>query len=183
MKCTVRAALPSDEPFLREMLYLALYVPPGQEPFPRSILRDPSISRYVEGWGSGRGDTGLIALVDGERAGAVWLRCFPATEPGYGFVDEDIPELSIAVLPCYRDQGIGTFLMAQVIRDNPAISLSCDPGNPAWRLYERAGFQPQECGRVMLRTGAAATPPSQDVERVGNALSDSLSDRGFDPLP
>ena len=39
----------SDEPFLWEMLYQALYVPEGQPPFPRDILREPDIACYVQG--------------------------------------------------------------------------------------------------------------------------------------
>lgn len=33
--------------FLREMLYLALYVPEGESPFPKSILDNPDISKYI----------------------------------------------------------------------------------------------------------------------------------------
>src|SRR5216683_4225921 len=58
------------------------------------LLREPAIARYVEEWGIRSGDSGLIALVDGAPVGAAWLRCFSASEPGYGFVDERTPELS-----------------------------------------------------------------------------------------
>jgi hypothetical protein len=56
MSCALRAATASDEPFLREMLYLALFVPPGKRPLPRSILSDPALARYVNGWGTKSGD-------------------------------------------------------------------------------------------------------------------------------
>lgn len=84
----LRAANVSDEPFLWEMLYLALFVPPGEPPLPRSVLRDPAIARYVQGWGTRRDDKGLVALVDTLLVGAAWLRWFSASDPGYGFVDE-----------------------------------------------------------------------------------------------
>ena len=147
----LRAATPSDEPFLWEMLYLALFVPPGEPPLPRSVLRDPAIARYVEGWRTRSGDSGLIALVDGAPVGAAWLRCFPASDPGYGFVDERTPELSVAVLAPHRGKGIGSRLIGGLLQDAGATSLSCDPANPAWRLYVRLGFEPLPDGRTMLR--------------------------------
>ncbi len=45
----MRAATSDDEPFLREMLYAALYVPAGADPFPRSVLAEPAIAAYVRG--------------------------------------------------------------------------------------------------------------------------------------
>ncbi len=152
MRVEMRAATASDEPFLWEMLYLALFVSPGEPPLPRSILRDRGIARYVEDWGIRNGDSGLIALVDGVPVGAAWLRCFPASEPGYGFVNERTPELSIAVVPAHRGKGIGFALIERLLEVFPSVSLSCDPANPAWRLYARLGFEPLPNSRTMLRT-------------------------------
>jgi GNAT superfamily N-acetyltransferase len=151
---SVRGATELDEPFLREMLYLALFVPPGHPALPRSVLRDPRVARYVDGWGA-PGDRGLIALVDGIEVGAAWVRYFTSREPGYGFIDERTPELSTAVLSAYCGKGIGTQLIERLIEGVPLISLSCDPANPAWRLYLRLGFEPMPDGRTMLRNAAA----------------------------
>jgi GNAT superfamily N-acetyltransferase len=151
MSCELRAATVSDESFLWEMLYLAIFVPTGKPLLPRSILRDPAIARYVEDWGIRSGDSGLIALVDGAPVGAAWLRCFPASDPGYGFVDERTPELSIAVLPAHRGKGIGSRLMERLLQGVDSTSLSCDQANPSWRLYVRLGFEPLPDGRTMLR--------------------------------
>jgi GNAT superfamily N-acetyltransferase len=155
MSCELRAATVLDEPFLWEMLHLALFVPPGEPPLPRSMLRDPTIARYVDGWGTRSGDSGLIALVDGTPVGAAWLRYFLASDPGYGFVDTRTPELSIAVLPTHRGKGIGSQLLERLLQGVHATSLSCDPGNPAWRLYVRLGFEPLPDGRTMLRMKAS----------------------------
>jgi GNAT superfamily N-acetyltransferase len=151
MGCELRAATISDEGFLWEMLYLALFVPLGQPPLPRSVLRNPTIAHYVEGWGMRSGDSGLIGLVDGAPVGAAWQRYFPACEPGYGFVDEQTPELSVAVLPANRGKGIGSRLMEHLLHGVHATSLSCNPANPARRLYIRLGFEPLRDGRTMLR--------------------------------
>src|SRR5260370_39540959 len=106
MSFEVRGEPVWDEAFLWEMLYLALFVPPGEPPLPRSVLRDPAIARYVEGWGMRSGDSGLIGLDDGAPVGAAWLRCFPASGPGYGFLAGRTPALSVAVLPAHCGQGI-----------------------------------------------------------------------------
>ena len=146
-----RDAVPADEAFLREMLYLAIWVPPGQPPLPRTVLDEPPIARYVEAWGSHPGDRGLVAIRNGKAIGAAWLRRFPGASPGYGFIDESTPELSIAVLPEYQGRGIGSRLLTELLGDALAVSLSCDPANPAWNLYLRFGFRPLPGGRTMLR--------------------------------
>ena len=66
-------------------------------------------------------------------------------EPGYGFVDEQTPELSIAVAPPHRRKGIGSRLIrAAMDRARAdgfrALSLSVAAANPARELYRRAGF-------------------------------------------
>lgn len=133
------------------MLYLALYVPAGETPLPRSVLSQPALARYVQHWGARRGDRGLIAARDGVPVGAAWLRLFPASDPGYGFVDETIPELTIAVQFGCRGHGIGSGLLEHILHDVQAVSLSCDPANPARRLYLRLGFKVLPDGRTMLR--------------------------------
>jgi ribosomal protein S18 acetylase RimI-like enzyme len=141
---TIRSLTRVDEAILWTMLYHALYVPPAQEPFPAEIVREPEIARYVIGWGRA-GDQGVLAL-DGERSiGAAWLRLFSSENRGYGYVDEKTPELSVAVLPEYRNQGVGTTLLTRLIADvesqYSAVSLSVSPANPAIRLYQRLGFE------------------------------------------
>jgi hypothetical protein len=44
----IRPLAQADEPFLWEMLYHALFVPPGMAPFPRELIYQPAIRRYVE---------------------------------------------------------------------------------------------------------------------------------------
>jgi GNAT superfamily N-acetyltransferase len=101
------------------------------------------------------GDSGLIALIDAAPVGAAWLRYFTASDPGYGFVSERTPELSIAVLPAHRRKGIGSGLIQGLLDHARSISLSCDPGNAAWELYIRFGFKPLPDGRTMLRNQSA----------------------------
>ena len=145
----IRQASKSDEPFLREMLYYSLYVPDGGTPFDRNVVRRPEIAKYVEGWGRS-GDFGLIAINpnSGEAVGAVWIRLFPDSDRGYGYVDAGTPELGIAVLPEHRGGGVGSLLLSRVLEiagtQYGAVSLSVSLDNPARRLYERLGFEPVE---------------------------------------
>ncbi|HYF65612.1 MAG TPA: GNAT family N-acetyltransferase [Herpetosiphonaceae bacterium] len=140
----LRPLLPSDHAFLREMLYQSLYVPPGAPPFPRHVLDDPKIARYVRDWGR-PGDAGLIALDRDRPVGAAWARLLPAAEPGFGYVDDQTPELGVAVDAEYRGRGIGTALLRELAAGlagrYPAVSLSVSHDNPALRLYERLGFR------------------------------------------
>ena len=63
------------------------------------------MQRYVMSWGR-PGDAAVIAYRDSGNVGAAWYRLFKEREPGYGFVDEQTPELSIAVVPVVPRQGL-----------------------------------------------------------------------------
>jgi ribosomal protein S18 acetylase RimI-like enzyme len=144
---TLRAATPADEPFLWEMLYQAIHVPEGAAPPPRSLLQDPSLAHYVAEWGKRAGDLGIIAVEQqsGDAVGAVWLRLFPADDPGWGYVDDHTPELSISIVAEWRGQGLGRALIERLVEvargQYSALALSVDPHNAAFRLYQRLGFQ------------------------------------------
>ena len=142
----IRSAVPSDEAFLREMLYESLYVPQGSAPFERNVVNLPEIAKYVDSWGRA-GDLGFIAVdpTTNQPIGAVWMRLFTEAQKGYGYVAEDVPELGIALLPEYRGRGIGSILLRRALEiaglSYRAVSLSVSAENPARRLYERFGFQ------------------------------------------
>lgn len=131
--------------FLWEMLYQSLHVPEGHAPFERSIVNRPEIARYVKDWGR-QGDMGFVAL-DGNNkpVGAIWLRLLQGEEKGYGYVDDNVPEVGVAVLPEYRGKGIGTKLLTHLLTEAKEsyeyISLSVSAENPARRLYQRLGFE------------------------------------------
>ena len=140
-----RAATPADEPFLLEMLWLAYN------------WRDQSVAadhwpdpdgprRYVEGFGR-PGDAGVIAVAAEEPAGAAWYRLLPASDAGYGYVADDVPELTIGVAAPFRGQGVAAELLERLkataaAEGLRALSLSVEPDNHALRIYERAGFEP-----------------------------------------
>ena len=141
-----RPATADDAGFLKKMLYEAARWNPDWPHLPmEEVLSDPMIARYHQGWGR-PGDAGVIAELDSEPVGAAWYRLFSSEEPGYGFVDEETPELGIAVVPLHRRKGIGETLqralMVQAREDGfKALSLSVAVHNRSRLMYERAGFK------------------------------------------
>ena len=110
-----------------------------------SLVADLPVSRYVDRWGR-PGDTAVIGLEGSTPVGAAWFRLYERDEPGFGFVDEKTPELTIAVVPSRRHHGYGSQLMTALLEKareagHPSLSLSVEADNPAIGLYERYGFR------------------------------------------
>ena len=121
----IRPSTAQDAEFLKRMLYEAARWNPD---WPREPIED------------------VIAEVEGEPVGAAWYRTFTEDEPGFGFVDEKTPELSIAVVPLHRRKGIGgTLLRAALVQareeGHQALSLSVAVHNRSRMLYQRVGFE------------------------------------------
>jgi [ribosomal protein S18]-alanine N-acetyltransferase len=134
-----------DYPFLKEMLYEGLFVPEGMQPFPITIIDLPEISKYIINWNDKK-DFGLIALIDNKQIGAIWCRLFTEENKGYGFVDINTPELSMAIIGRFRNHGIGTELLTNIFiqakeKGFKSLSLSVDKRNRACSLYKRLGFE------------------------------------------
>jgi GNAT superfamily N-acetyltransferase len=107
-------------------------------------LEDLPVGRYVDRWGRD-GDTALVLIERFRPVGAAWYRLFKASEPGYGFVDEDTPELTIAIVPSRRGRGLGRELLEALLAQAreggfARLSLSVEPDNAAIHLYEQHGF-------------------------------------------
>jgi ribosomal protein S18 acetylase RimI-like enzyme len=110
-----------------------------------AVLADPDLRIYLEAWPR-PGDFGVIAEENGVPVGAAWYRKFSAESHGYGFIDESIPEISVAVRAPHRGRGLGTELMLALIgharaEGVSALSLSVEKDNPALSLYRRLGFE------------------------------------------
>jgi len=139
-----RPAGVEDFTFLATMLgEAAVWRPDKPTPTAEQVMADPRYAMYLAGWPR-QGDYGLIAE-QGGPVGAAWYRTYTAANHGYGFVAEDVPELSIAVIASRRHEGIGRRLLinlieASVTQGSRAMSLSVAENNPARGLYESTGF-------------------------------------------
>jgi ribosomal protein S18 acetylase RimI-like enzyme len=136
----IRRASGSDAAFLAEMLSEAMAWRPGSPKPPHSSLMS---SRYIADWPK-PGNGGAIAEV-GEPMGAAWYRLLLPDDPGYGFVDEKTPEISIGVRAHWRGRGVGRQLLVMLLemaREDGylTLSLSVEKDNFAIRLYESLGF-------------------------------------------
>jgi RsiW-degrading membrane proteinase PrsW (M82 family) len=110
-----------------------------------TVELDPHSWRYLDGW-QRAGDFGMIAL-DGETPiGAAWARPLSGPSAGYGYVSDEIPEITLAIDGRFRNLGLGRLLLLALTDKArelgvPRLSLSVEDGNLfARRLYERLGF-------------------------------------------
>jgi ribosomal protein S18 acetylase RimI-like enzyme len=126
--------------FLKEMLYQAIFVADENAALPREIIEQPDLKRYIQNFGQ-EGDYCLVAEQYRKLIGAIWIRFIN----GYGFVDNDTPEMSMAVLNGNRGEGIGKQLLTEMIdrlksKQLSRISLSVDKKNFAHEFYKKYGF-------------------------------------------
>jgi GNAT superfamily N-acetyltransferase len=148
MTVVVRRADRLDVPFLRSLLGFAYnwHV--------NAFETDVSISHYVDGWGR-KGDAAVIAMDSGHSVGAAWYRLFSSLSPGYGFVDEETPEMTLVVVPTKQGQGIGEQLLHALLErakadGYAAISASVHRGQEdAENLTARGFEQVREDGETL----------------------------------
>jgi ribosomal protein S18 acetylase RimI-like enzyme len=174
MLVNVRPATAGDGPFLTDMLVHAAGWHAERRLTREAVLAAPELLHYVEGWPR-RDDRGVVAelsrhqgdLPTGTPVGAAWLRYLTVDDPGYGYVDDDTPELIIGVEEPFRRQGVGRSLLSALAVDAQAadieqISLGVERGNGAVALYRDMGFETvseRDGDRVMLlRLGGVSTP-------------------------
>lgn len=145
MNYTIRKSTNDDEPIIWQMLFYASHMHEQDGKTLEDAKHDEGVAAYAKNWGR-EGDLGYIAVDDsGKALGAAWVRLYKGENTSYSQVDDNTPELSIAVLPDYTGKGIGTALMQKLLADlktlYPAVMLNVRADNPALRLYQRLGFQ------------------------------------------
>lgn len=156
----LRPLLASDQQSLWHWLHLALWDPPPAPLRPIEILQHPGVRQLVEGWGRAT-DVGVVAVVGGKDAGACWMRLLD--RQSFGYVDDDTPQLGIALEPEFQRRGFGKPLMQAALaaawqHGHRKVSLTVHPENPARFMYQACGFR--EAGlrgtyHLMVAEGAA----------------------------
>jgi len=137
---------PDGGEHVRWALFEAVAWDPRRELPPFEVtIEHPELARYHVEWGR-PGDLGVVAERGGEVVGVALARFFTEDDHGHGYVDDETPELAVAVAQEARGNGIGTLLLNELAAAARGagvrrLSLSVDRENPALRLYERLGYR------------------------------------------
>ena len=142
MNYVIREVRQNEINLLATFLYEAIFIPEGVQAPSKDIIEYPDLQIYVADFGKKKDDVCYVAEADGRVVGAVWTRIIN----DYGHVDDTTPSLSISLLKEYRNLGIGTELMKQILltlkeREYKQVSLSVQKINYAVNMYEKIGFE------------------------------------------
>lgn len=142
MNYSIRELRQDEKSVLDTFLYEAIFIPEGVPAPPRDIIDQPELQVYVKDFGEHQGDMCLVAEVDNEIVGAVWVRIMN----DYGHIDDETPSFAISLLKEYRNDGIGTELMRQMLaklkmQGYKQASLAVQKKNYAVRMYQKTGFE------------------------------------------
>lgn len=141
-KYKIREMKEAEYFLLKEFLYEAIFIPEGIAPPPKSIVEHPLLQIYIKDFGSKPDDKCFVAEADGKVVGAVWVRIID----DFGHIDDDTPSFSISLYKEYRNRGIGTEMMKQMLewlaqKGYKKASLSVQKANYATKLYLKVGFE------------------------------------------
>lgn len=141
MDYVIRELKQKEINLLDTFLYEAIFIPEGVQDPSKDIIEHPDLQIYVADFGK-KDDLCYVAEVDGKVVGAVWTRIIN----DYGHVDDTTPSLSISLLKEYRNLGIGTELIKQILltlkeREYKQVSLSVQKINYAVSMYKKVGFE------------------------------------------
>ena len=142
MNYQIRPIRKEEIPILGDFLYEAIFIPEGVAAPPRSILDDENLQVYIRNFGQMHDDRCLVAEVGDKIVGAIWSRIMN----DYGHIADDVPSIAISLYKEYRNLGIGTDLLRQMLEllkadGHKSVSLSVQKANYAMRMYQKAGFR------------------------------------------
>ena len=142
MNYLIRELKQDENKVLDTFLYEAIFIPEGVSAPPKDIINQPDLQVYVKDFGKNKGDLCLVAQVSDKIVGAVWVRIMN----DYGHIDNETPSFAISLLKEYRNYGIGTELMKQMLtklklEGYKQVSLSVQKMNYAVHMYRKIGFE------------------------------------------
>ncbi len=151
----IRAFCPADAAHLPRFLALAAH-----ETEIEAALANPNLARYIGNFGRA-GDCAVVAHGGEQIIGIAWARLWTSDNCGFGWVDEQTPEMALAVEADFRNRGIGARLIEALkthLRESGAqqMSLNARTDSPAVRLYEKLGFGVIVRSERVNRTGGAS---------------------------
>ena len=141
MDYKIREIRKNEYLILSDFLYEAIFIPVGMDKPPKSITEQPELQVYIEDFGK-KDDWCLVAEVKRKIVGAVWVRIMD----DYGHTDDETPSFAISLHEEYRNLGIGTALMRDMLeflknKGYKQTSLSVQKANYAVNMYRKVGFE------------------------------------------
>ena len=141
MEYKIREIKNNEYPILSDFLYEAIFIPEGMDKPSKSIIEQPELQVYIKDFGK-EDDWCLVAEIKEKIVGAVWVRIMD----DYGHIDDETPSFAISLYEEYRNMGIGTALMRDMLeflknKGYKRTSLSVQKANYAARMYQKVGFE------------------------------------------
>lgn len=106
-----------------------------------------NLNIFTDFYGLTTKDLGLYALVDNKIAGAIWCRELNN--------NHDTPVLSVAILPEFKGEGIGAFMMEQFLQEAGAvyeqITIDITHKPKSISFYEKFGFEKVDDSLVFMK--------------------------------
>jgi GNAT superfamily N-acetyltransferase len=167
----------SEHCIVKDLLHYAARLDKSAE----TLDDHPELEQYHRNYGNCNGDIGVYVTVDHKIAGGAWVRMLPN---GFGRLDNATPELTIAVLPEYRNQELATLLMEQLFNEAakifPKVSLSVEEESPAVTFCGRLGFEKVEgSGHVGAGGNTSFTMVKKLEKKAEKAAQKSLEEERF----
>lgn len=136
IKYQIREICTDEKYILEDMLYEAIFQLDNNNILPREVIEQPELNVYIDDFGK----------ADDYCFGAVWVRILAGKVKGYGNIDDETPEFAISLFKEYRNHGIGTALMKEMInhlleKGYKQTSLSVAKDNYALTMYKNFGFK------------------------------------------
>ena len=141
MDYKIREIRKNEYSVLSDFLYEAIFIPEGMDKPPKSIIEQPELQVYIKDFGKAD-DWCFVVEIKEKIVGAVWVRIMN----DYGHIDNETPSFAISLYEEYRNMGIGTALMRDMLellkkKGYEQTSLSVQKANYAVGMYRKVGFE------------------------------------------
>lgn len=122
-----------------------------------SVIREERFQKYIEKFGK-EDDYAIVWEKDGQIAGLAWTRLFDEANKGFAYISDDVPELTVSILPGYNVQKISAELIEVIsnelrIKGYDKVSVSVSENDEMLDVYTKYDFvekEKQDDNRVLL---------------------------------
>jgi tRNA (cmo5U34)-methyltransferase len=144
MEYKIREIREDEYHLIKEFTYQAIFLREESMVAPRTVLDEPKLRIYYEDFGK-PDEACLLVEVDNMVVGAVWTRILSGEVKGFGNLDQFTPEFGISLFKEYRNKGLGTKLMENMLellkkKGYRRTSLAVQKDNYAVNMYKQVGF-------------------------------------------